>query len=34
MAKTGRQLAPNRFAVTTTPPRTSPATAPAEITAA
>ena len=34
MANTGRQPVPNRSAVTTTPPSTSPVTAPAESTAA
>ncbi len=34
MANTGRQPVPNRSAFTTTPPRTRPATAPAESTAA
>ena len=34
MANTGRQPVPNKSAVTTTPPSTSPATAPADSTAA
>jgi len=34
MANTGRQPVPNRSAFTTTPPRTRPATAPADSTAA